>query len=89
MELRRELHAQVVRGLAPGGIYILEAYTPAQLKFGTGGPKDEALLMKLPALREELTGLDLLVAREIERDVVEGNGHTGRAAVVQIVARRV
>lgn len=87
LELRRKVHASVVRGLAPGGVYILEAYTPAQLTFGTGGPKDVALLMTLAALREELVGLELLVAREIERAVIEGNGHTGRAAVVQVVGR--
>jgi len=87
-ELRRKVHAKVVRGLKPGGVFILEAYTPAQLAFDTGGPKDAALLMTLSALREELVGLDLLVAREIEREVVEGGGHTGRAAVVQVVARR-
>jgi SAM-dependent methyltransferase len=86
--LRRTLHAAVVRGLAPGGIFILEAYTPAQLAFGTGGPKDPALLMRLEDIRVELAGLELLVANESERDVHEGAGHTGRAAVVQILARK-
>ncbi|MBK9990154.1 MAG: class I SAM-dependent methyltransferase [Verrucomicrobia bacterium] len=87
VDLRRKVYAGVVRGLMPGGVFILEAYTPAQLAFGSGGPKDVALLMTLSALREELAGLDLLVAREIERAVIEGSGHTGRAAVVQVVAR--
>jgi hypothetical protein len=44
--------------------------------------------MTLADLREDLSGLELLVARELERDVIEGSGHTGRAAVVQILARR-
>jgi SAM-dependent methyltransferase len=86
--LRRAVHAQVVAGLRPGGVFILEAYTPAQLVFGTGGPKDPSLCMTLVALRVELAGLVFEVARECERDVVEGTGHTGRGAVVQIVARR-
>lgn len=86
--LRRAVHAQVVAGLRPGGVFILEAYTPAQLAFGTGGPKDVTLLMTLDALRGELAGLDLLQARECERDVIEGIGHTGRAAVVQVLARK-
>jgi len=86
--LRRRVHGAVVAGLRPGGVFILEAYTPAQLSFGTGGPKSPELLMTLAALRDELSGLELLVAHEIERDVVEGNGHTGRGAVVQILARR-
>jgi SAM-dependent methyltransferase len=86
--LRRNVHAAVVAGLKPGGIFILEAYTPAQIAYGTGGPKDPALCMKLADLREELTGLELLVAQECEREVHEGTGHTGRAAVVQICGRK-
>ena len=86
--LRRRVHRAIVAGLKPGGVFILEAYTPAQLAFGTGGPKSPELLMTLAALREELSGLDLLVGREIEREVIEGGGHTGRGAVVQILARR-
>ena len=86
--LRAIVHRRVVEGLVPGGFYILEAYTPAQLGFGTGGPKDPSLLMTLSVLREELAGLEFLVAQETERDVIEGQGHTGRAAVVQILARR-
>lgn len=86
--VRRVAHAQVVAGLRPGGVFILEAYTPAQLAFGTGGPKDPELLMTLAALRDELAGLDFLHACECERDVIEGTGHTGRASVVQVCARK-
>ncbi len=87
-DLRRRIHRAVAAGLQPGGVFILEAYTPAQLAFGTGGPKSFELLMTLAGLREELSGLELLIAREVERDVTEGDGHTGRGAVVQILARR-
>ena len=86
--LRRRIHREAVAGLQPGGVFILEAYTPAQLSFGTGGPKSPELLMTLAGLRDELAGLGLLVGREIEREVIEGDGHTGRGAVVQILARR-
>ena len=86
--LRRRIHAQVVTGLRPGGVFILEAYTPAQLAFDTGGPKNPELLMTLAGLHDELAGLELLAGREIEREVIEGDGHTGRGAVVQILARR-
>ena len=85
--IRFKVHAQSVRGLRPGGVFILEAYTPAQLAFDTGGPKSPELLMTLAGLRDELAGLKLLVGREIERYVIEGDGHTGRGAVVQVFAR--
>jgi SAM-dependent methyltransferase len=86
--LRRRIHREAAAGLRPGGVFILEAYTPAQLAFDTGGPKAPELLMTLAGLREELSGLEFLIARERERDVTEGSGHTGRAAVVRILARR-
>src|ERR1017187_4599533 len=86
--IRRIVHAQAVCGLRPGGVFVLEGYTPAQLAFDTGGPKSPELLMTLAGLRDELAGLELLVGREIEREVIEGEGHTGRGAVVQILARQ-
>jgi SAM-dependent methyltransferase len=86
--LRRKLHAQVGPGLQPGGVFILEAYSPAQLAYDTGGPRNADLLMTAAQLREELAGLDFEILRELERDVHEGTKHTGRAAVVQALARR-
>lgn len=86
--LRRDVHARVVRALAPGGRFILEAYSPAQLGHRTGGPRDVTLLMTREALVSELAGLDLLVAQEIEREVNEGVLHQGMAAVVQVVGRK-
>jgi SAM-dependent methyltransferase len=86
--LRRTVHAQVAAGLRPGGVFMLEAYTPAQLAFGTGGPRAAELCPTLAALRDELPGLEFEIARECERDVIEGTYHTGRGAVVQVLARR-
>jgi len=87
-ELRRDVFARVVTALAPGGVFIGEFYTPAQLAFATGGPKDIALLPTLAHLRAELMGLSFEIGRELERNVIEGPGHTGRAAVVQVLARK-
>lgn len=86
--LRRRVHAQVVRGLAPGGVFILEAYSPEQLRHGTGGPSDPELLPTLDALRAELDGLEFTHAAALEREVQEGQFHRGRSAVVQVVARK-
>lgn len=86
--VRARLHRAAVAGLRPGGAFVLEAYTPRQLEFGTGGPPALELLMSLTDLRAELAGLELVIAREVERDVVEGRYHTGRAAVVQVLGKR-
>jgi SAM-dependent methyltransferase len=87
-EIRPALHRAVVAGLAPGGVLVLEAYPPEQEDRGTGGPSEPSRFMSLADLRTELAGLDFELAREIERDVIEGRYHTGRAAVVQVVARK-
>lgn len=85
-ELRRALHRQVIRGLKHGGILVLEGYTPAQLRYKTGGPPDLDKLMTLADLREELAGLTFMHALELEREVIEGSLHTGLGAVVQVLA---
>jgi SAM-dependent methyltransferase len=84
--LRREVHARAVAGLRPGGAFVLEAYTPTQLQHGTGGPPVVELMMTLAALRDELTGLRLEHAVEIERYIQEGRFHAGLGAVVQVLA---
>jgi hypothetical protein len=86
--LRLSLHRRVVQALRPSGVFLLEAYTPAQIPLGTGGPKDATLLMTLAGLREELAGLELEVGAERERVVEEGRYHQGNSAVVQVVARK-
>ncbi len=86
--LRRRVYAQAVHGLVPGGLFVLEAYTPHQLVHGTGGPSVAELMPTLRALREELAGLEFLHAVETERVVREGALHNGLSAVVQVVARR-
>jgi SAM-dependent methyltransferase len=86
--LRSAVLARAAAGLRPGGVFVLECYTPAQLAFNTGGPRDVALLPTLARLSAELPGLELLHGRELERDILEGDGHTGLGAVVQVLARR-
>jgi hypothetical protein len=66
----------------------LEAYSERQLQNSTGGPKSIDLLMTVDKVRREFPNLVPLLAREIEREVVEGEGHTGMAAVVQFIARK-
>ncbi len=87
-ELRHHVHRSVAKGLAPGGALVLEAYTPAQLAFGTGGPPEASLMMTLEALRKEFEGLHFEIGREVERAIHEGSGHQGLSAVVQVLAVR-
>ena len=56
--LRRSVHRRVVRALKPGGVFLLEAYTPEQLAMpGTGGPSDADMLLTVETLLSETDGL--------------------------------
>ena len=86
--VRRDLHQRVVAALKPGGVLVLEAYTPDQIGRGTGGPSVAEMTMSLDVLADELAPLEFQHAMELEREVVEGAGHTGVGAVVQVIARK-
>ncbi|MCO6043870.1 class I SAM-dependent methyltransferase [Aeoliella sp. ICT_H6.2] len=86
--VRREVHAKVVRALKPGGVFLLEAYTPKQLEYGTGGGDNADTMQTAESLRTELAGLSFTHLEEIEREVVEGTYHTGLASVVQAIGRK-
>lgn len=85
-ELRRRVYEQVPAALGRDGVFLLEAYTPRQLDYATGGPPERSLLVEPDDLRDELDGLDIQRLAETEREVREGRFHTGPAAVVQAVA---
>jgi SAM-dependent methyltransferase len=86
--LRKELHKQVVAGLRANGAFLLEAYTPDQLKYRTGGGNSADTMTTRQSLILELAGLRFKHLIELERDVVEGIYHTGRGAVVQAIAAK-
>jgi len=87
--IRRRLYPLVERSLKPGGILLLEAYTLAQLPKTTGGPKDPDMLMSAAGLRQEFPHCEVILARELDRLVLEG-GHRlgGVGSVVQYIARK-
>ncbi|MDX5408536.1 MAG: class I SAM-dependent methyltransferase [Chromatiaceae bacterium] len=84
--LRQRIFAQIAAALKPGGIFIGEFYRPEQLKYGSGGPGDINMLYSTSLLASELTGLQIPYLLATERHVLEGVGHTGLAAVSQVVA---
>jgi len=86
--LRKDLHARVMTALKPGGVFLLEAYTPRQIGRGTGGPMNADFTMSLEGLREELEPLEFLHAVERDREVIEGTFHNGLASVVQLIAKK-
>ncbi len=75
-------------GLKRNGVFLLEAYTPDQLKHGTGGGSSVDVMQTKESLSLELNGLRFKHLIELERDVREGVYHTGIGAVVQAIATK-
>lgn len=86
-DLRRRVAVAVTRQSAPGAKLILEAYTPAQIALGTGGPTDPALLLTRDAVLHDWADWRLDV-RLVERRIFEGMGHQGLSSVVQALGLR-
>lgn len=85
---RARVFAGMVRALEPGGLLFLQGYSTAQLKYGTGGPKQMENLYTEPMLREAFSGLEILHLGSREEVLDEGSRHQGMSAVADLVARR-
>jgi SAM-dependent methyltransferase len=87
--LRHVVHQNCFNSLKEGGFFLLEGYSPNQLKYNTGGPKDLDLLMDLKEVKNELKGLDFQISHEIIREIYEGSIHKGLSSVIQIIGKKV
>jgi SAM-dependent methyltransferase len=85
-EVRRAVHAAAIRALRPGGVVILEAFTPAQLGRPSGGPPTRERLQTAADLAQDFAALERVLLEETETELSEGEGHRGPAAVVRLVA---
>ncbi len=84
--IRRALYKKVESGLKHQGVFMLEAYRPEQLQYGTGGGNVSEVMQSAETLRAELPNLAFTHLSELEREVREGVFHTGKGAVVQAIA---
>lgn len=82
-EIRAGVHAAAEAALKPGGVLVVEAFTPRQLAFESGGPRQAVLLYEPATLRTDFAGMEWETLDETEVDLDEGPFHQGRAAVVR------
>jgi len=80
--------AGALRALAPGGLLLLEAFTPAQEGRRSGGPKDPSLLWSRALVERHFAGLEVLELLEGTVALDEGPRHQGLAEVVRAVLRK-
>lgn len=85
---RRAVHRAAVRALAPGGWLLLEAFSPAQMQYVSGGPPEPEMLYSTHMLHADFAELEISRLSEQIVTLTEGRGHCGPAATVRLVARR-
>lgn len=85
---RSRLFAQMIEALLPGGLLLLQGYTPRQIGYATGGP-GRADHLYTPALLHETFGAhEIVVLREHDSELAEGTQHAGMSALIDCVVRR-
>lgn len=86
--LRARMFADIRRCMKPGGLLLLQGYTPRQLEYKTGGPSQIENLYTEAMLRDLLAGMELLQLQEHDSHISEGAGHRGLSALIDAVARK-
>lgn len=84
---RSAIHRRLASVLRPGGWLILEGFTPQQLQYASGGPKDPDMLYTLDGLRSDFAALHEHLGWEGVVQLDEGPGHQGAGHVVRLVAQ--
>ncbi|MGB8631127.1 MAG: class I SAM-dependent methyltransferase [Xanthobacteraceae bacterium] len=76
------------RALKSGGLLIIVGYTPKQLEYATGGPKQRENLYTRAMLEQAFGDFRDLRIVEEERELREGASHAGMSAVVGLTGRK-
>ena len=85
---RAKKWAGMRNALKPGGLLIIQGYTPKQLQYGTGGPKQVENLYTRAMLEAAFGDLRDVTIVEEELEIHEGTSHGGMSAVINLTARR-
>lgn len=86
--LRGQMFAGIKRCLKPGGLLLLQGYTPRQLEYKTGGPPVAENMYTESLLRKAFADMEISHLRDHDDRVSEGAGHSGMSALIDMVARK-
>lgn len=87
---RRDAHRRLARALKSGGLLILEAFHPEQMRLTSGGPRDVEMLYSPEQLTDDFAGL--LAPQHVwhgEVTLSEGTGHQGPAVVTRWMGHKI
>jgi cyclopropane fatty-acyl-phospholipid synthase-like methyltransferase len=86
--MRSDLFLRMSQCLKPGGSLLIQGYTPKQLEYKTGGPGKLDHLYVESTIKEGFPGYDWLDFRLYEDELSEGEGHSGRSALLGALGRK-
>ena len=87
-DTRSRLFAQMMTTLKPGGLLLLQGYTPKQLEYKTGGPPLIDHLYTEAMLRDAFSSAEILELETYEAVLREGTQHSGQSALIGAVIRQ-
>ena len=88
-DFRDRIFAGLKRTLKKGGILLLHGYQPKQITYGTGGPPCAENMYTTDLLQDAFGDMEILRLQAYDRDVQEGRGHSGKSALIDLVARKI
>ncbi|WP_370623240.1 class I SAM-dependent methyltransferase [Polynucleobacter sp. UB-Tiil-W10] len=86
--MRARIFEQAYKTLKPGGLFILQGYTPKQLEYKTGGPSLIEHLYTEDLIKSLTKDFETLELVSYEKELSEGPRHTGMSAILGLVARK-
>jgi cyclopropane fatty-acyl-phospholipid synthase-like methyltransferase len=86
--LRTRVFDGIKRALKPGGLLLMEGYTPKQREYKTGGPSEVENLYTRKLLEDAFSDFASVEIREYDSEIHEGPGHGGMSALIDLVGRK-
>ena len=87
-DCREMIHHACLATLKPGGRLIMQAFTPEQLAYSSGGPPLKEMLFSEEMLRADFAGTDIELLETGLCDLAEGKYHCGEGAVLNLITRK-
>ena len=87
-DLRTRIFRSIQAALRPGGLLLMQGYRPEQLAYATGGPPHAENMYTEDLLRASFAGMEILHLAAHDDVILEGPGHAGMSALIDLVARK-
>lgn len=85
---RAKIFAGLKQALRSGGMLFLHGYTPQQVAYGTGGPSNPDHMYTNDMLSDAFGDMDVILQQSYEAELDEGHGHSGKSALIDLVAKK-